>query len=809
MTATIDRGLPTPDAGAPPPSRLPRPRPDTSSSSTSWVATELAVVALTVAAVVGLGRLFVDASFLPELLALVVAAHALAWGARRLELGPLAAVAVSGVGLLVAIGWVIEPGTTTFGLPLGRTWAAIGADLRAAWEAFGEVRAPTPVTRGFLLAAAIGGWVAAFATDTFAFRARARMEALVPSFVLFLFGALIGADRHRLGATALYLGAALVFLVVSDASRRTGWSWFAGRSADGDRALVRSGLTMALVAACAAVAVGPRLPGARSDGMVDWLDGPNRRSSSPRVTPSPLVDIRGRLVDQSDTEVFTVRSTEASYWRLTSLERYDGEIWSSSGNFRAARGRLPTGVPSRAPARAVRQEFDVRGLSLIWLPAAYRPQAFDGPRGVRFDPDSSSLLTDEETSDGLRYSVESALPELDPADLAAAPPTLPDALRPRYLDLPADFPDSVRREALRVTAASAANCQRLGCSPAERASGRLSTFHAARALQDWFRTNFTYTLAVDPGHGERAILEFLEERRGYCEQFAGTYAAMARAIGIPSRVAVGFTPGARDGDTFRVTAREAHAWPEVYLAGYGWVAFEPTPTRAIPGGEVYTGVQPPPAADAAQGEPSAPTTVPPATAAPSPAATPPDPAEEPAELTEGVDQASDSPVPDPWVAAATLVALAYVGGVPLGRRLVRRRRRAAAATPTDRVLVAWQEAEDDLAVAGLGRQPAETGSEYARRLANVGGPASSGRVTAGMAELADHRSEAAFSPVGVDERAAERAERAAAAVTTALRSEAGPARRALWSLHPRPLVEAARDGAERVRKRDRVRNGPG
>ncbi|HEX2274519.1 MAG TPA: DUF3488 and transglutaminase-like domain-containing protein, partial [Acidimicrobiales bacterium] len=754
MTATIERpGVRRP--GGPPPSRPPEERRTTWSPTTSPAA-ELGVVALTVAAVVGLGRLFVDASFLAEVLALVLAGHAVAWGARRLDLGPVAAVAVSALGLLVAIGWVIEPATTTFGLPLGRTWAAIGADLRGAWEAFGEVRAPAPVTRGFVLAAAIGGWVAAFAADTFAFRARARVEAVVPSFVIFLFGALIGADRHRLASTALYLTAVLLFLVLTDASRRTGWSWFAGRSADGERALVRGGLAMALVAACAAVVIGPRLPGARSDGLVNWLDGPNRRSSSPRVTPSPLVDIKSRLVDQSNTEVFSVRSSAPTYWRLTSLERFDGSIWSSSGSFRPARGTLPSGVPTRAPAQTVVQHFEIKALAAIWLPAAYRPQAFDGPRGVRFDRDSASLLTDAETSDGLRYSVTSALPRLDADELSVASTAVPEALEVRYLDLPADFPESVSRQARQVTAADAANCERLGCSPAERTSGRLSPFHAARALQDWFRTHFAYSLNVRPGHGEDAIVRFLRERRGYCEQFAGTYAAMARAIGLPSRVAVGFTPGGPNGDAFRVTAREAHAWPEVYLAGFGWVAFEPTPSRAIPGGEDYTGVDGPTAAAvaAAAGESPAPTAAPPTTVSPAPAPTTPEQQEQSADAAQGADERSASPLPDPWAVAAVSAALAYLAGVPLARLALRWRRRAAATTPTDRVLAAWQDAEDDLAVAGLGRRPAETGSEYARRLANLGGPASSRNVAAGMAELAGHRSAAAFSPAGVDERTA-------------------------------------------------------
>src|SRR5206468_1301591 len=80
------------------------------------------------------------------------------------------------------------------------------------------------------------------------------------------------------------------------------------------------------------------------------------------------------------------------------------------------------------------------------------------------------------------------------------------------------------------------------------------------------------------------------DKSGYCEQLAGTYAAMARAVGLPSRVTIGFTPGDFKNGSFIVTGRQAHAWPEVFISGYGWVAFEPTPGRGIPGAEEYTGV---------------------------------------------------------------------------------------------------------------------------------------------------------------------------------------------------------------------------
>ena len=81
------------------------------------------------------------------------------------------------------------------------------------------------------------------------------------------------------------------------------------------------------------------------------------------------------------------------------------------------------------------------------------------------------------------------------------------------------------------------------------------------------------------------------QRKGYCEQFAGTFAAFARSLGLPARVAVGFTQGTLGPDgLYHVEGKHAHAWPEVYFSGIGWVPFEPTPTRGAPGDEIFTGV---------------------------------------------------------------------------------------------------------------------------------------------------------------------------------------------------------------------------
>ena len=113
-------------------------------------------------------------------------------------------------------------------------------------------------------------------------------------------------------------------------------------------------------------------------------------------------------------------------------------------------------------------------------------------------------------------------------------------------------------------------------------------YDKAVALQRWFTRDggFTYSTSVKSGADADYIAEFLEERVGYCEQFAASMAIMARSLGIPSRVVVGFTQGTRDEDgVWHVTVRDAHAWPELWFEGVGWARFEPTPRS---GATVFT-----------------------------------------------------------------------------------------------------------------------------------------------------------------------------------------------------------------------------
>ena len=679
------------------------------------------------------------------------------------------ATLLSAVGLFVFVAVAIEPQTLTSGLlPLSKTWHAISTDLSDALNRFNTAVPPTPVTRGFVLASAIATWICAFLADTAAFRLDATFETVIPSFTIFLFGSVLAYNRNRLALSALYLASVLVFvLFISVARREETANWLAGRKGPGSRALLARGVALGAAALLVAVVAGPDLPGAGSTPVFNWRAKDTGPSS--RTTISPLVDIRTRLVDQSDNELFTVQSTSPAYWRITALDKFDGRIWSSVGTYKPAGGSLPTGVRSRAPANSVTQQYAISGLSSIWLPAAFRPTHLDGIKKVRYDPESSSLLTDADTSNGLTYRVESALPQLTPQELGTAPPVLPQSIIDRYLALPDGFPTSVARLAIQIT------------------QGATTPYAKAKALQDYLRTNYRYDLNVPPGHSDDALQRFLfVTKRGYCEQFAGAYAAMARAVNLPSRVAVGFTPGEQMANgTYRVLNRHAHAWPEVYLSGYGWVAFEPTPGRGAPDAQSYTGVTPMPpegfVPPPSVATPQTPTTVGAAAGANQKQRT----------TTTNPTLQKSSHGTAAWlkvllgVALIVVISIAVLAVVMGRRRQAFTRRRSGATTADARALVAWKEAEEALTLAGHPRRRAETPAEYARR---VPGPAAVS--PAPMTLLAQATSAAAYSADGIGPEDATAATQAADQIRDQLTARATRPERLRWALGVKTTKEA-------------------
>jgi transglutaminase-like putative cysteine protease len=304
------------------------------------------------------------------------------------------------------------------------------------------------------------------------------------------------------------------------------------------------------------------------------------------VVVSPLVEQKPTLVDQGQFELFSVAVPEEDrdYWRLMSLDEYDGDLWKQSSSFGPADGLVASALDPSVPTRSVVQTVTTTDrLGNIYLPHARELSRVIEDCGIAlgYETESGALVVSRESSNvllgGFSYQIESAVPVMDGSLLRQSSSADIDA---EFLDhnteLPSDLPASIRAEAERITADATGD------------------FERALALQDHLR-GFAYNIDVALRHDAEDLEIFLlDVHEGYCEQFASAFAVMARSIGLPARVAVGFTWG--DWDEARgayvVRGEHAHAWPEVYFAGTGWVSFEPTPGRGAPGDVSVTGLDP-------------------------------------------------------------------------------------------------------------------------------------------------------------------------------------------------------------------------
>jgi transglutaminase-like putative cysteine protease len=680
----------------------------------------LTLAALSVVAALGFARLFDDASWVLPVFLAAVGAHGVGLATRRWPI-PLA-ITVSAVAMALLVCAVVAGHTTFYGLPTSSTLSALGRAWTAGLDSFRNAVAPTKVTPGLLLLSVGGTWICATAADWLAFRGDATLTAILPPFVLYIMGAALGKDGFQLPTTFVFVVAALLFVAANHAAGLPS-AWFSGRTAPpGLVRLAMGAAPVALVVAGAGLILGPNLPGAQATPLVE-LRGTGGGGDTSRITVSPLVDIKARLTSNPVTELFTVRSPIPTYWRLTALEEFDGRIWSSRGTYRPVGDQLPKESGEQALTYKVVQDYRIGPLDSFWLPAAYRPGRVD-LAGARVNAESLTLLTEKESAEGLIYKVQSEIPRYTPADLAQAGGDPPADMQP-YLELPEDFPNDVRDLARQKTASAA------------------GPFQQAMALQDFLRNNYTYDLDnVQPGHSDDHLRYFLfKSKTGYCEQFAGAFAAMARSIGLPARVAVGFTPGAYDQalDIFHVTTKEAHAWPEVHINGMGWVAFEPTPGRFEPNPTNYTGTYNP------EANPILATTTTTASAADPAAPTP---------TTVKTPKAEEDPFENESTSSGSgfvrwltqvgggLLAVAVVLAVPpvlKRRRRVRRRRSGPARA---RVAGAWSEALDRLREAGTAPAVTLTPLEFA-----VGGTRSiAADVGSPMTRLARIFTKASYSP---------------------------------------------------------------
>jgi transglutaminase-like putative cysteine protease len=712
VTATV--APPQPGRSRPAPPATPSP-PRATPANAGGVA-NLALVLLTLSAVYGLARLFRrPLHFFVPVALVAVAVHCAAWACRRWGVTlPASAVACALVTVVTA-SWAALGHTTAYGIPWRGTYHALGPALQAAADAYRSTAAPTIVIPGFVVAGAVGAACVAFLSDWAAFRMRATTEAVLPSFSLFVLSAALAQGHAVVAAGALWLGALLVFLLVrQSAVESPTTAWFASRNRRGPTSVLALGGVMIVATVVLAVSIGPHLPGATGKPLVDWRHSSGGGGNGGRNTASPLVDMTARLKSLDQTEVFTVQTTQPTYLRITAMSTFNGSGWSLDDNYRPARGLLPpadTGQdalpPDSGPSETVQATIHVSGLDSVWLPVPYRPSRVTGVGGLSFSAAAGSIITDKPTSDGLVYTVVSQVPAPSTAALTASnwvgrsQPALQ-----KYLSLSNVSPA--------IASLAEAHTQ-----------GAKGPFQAALMLQNWLRgPEFTYSLSVPQDQSANALYNFLTRTKaGFCQQFATAFAVLAREIGLPSRVAVGFTWGDVDSQgTYHVTDADAHAWPEVWFSGIGWVPFEPTPGRGSPDPSArnVTGAAPR-QFEAGSTQPTTPGS--PTTAPGTPTTAPSSHAGGALRPSFGAPSHGHGWAVPLLVAVASLAgaALLWAVGLALLGSAVTARRRRRARSPAEKVSLAWSLARESLERVGIPALAWETPAEYADRVAWAAG----------------------------------------------------------------------------------------
>jgi transglutaminase-like putative cysteine protease len=670
----------------------------------------VALAALSITAGLCLGRLFDSSRYVLPVVGAAALPHVIGALGRRWRWPTALVLAVAAAALAGYVVWVLAPGATTAGLPLGHTWDEVGRRLSAGWHELRTARAPAPATDGAVLLAVLAVWGMAIVADWLAFTRRAALGALTPALVMFVWASYLGSSAFRAETVGAFTVFASVFLYEQGLAlldqRR---SWFVTRTPAVHR--VRGVAVLVVAAAAAAIAVAPALPGADAAALLR-LRGAAARGTGGHTytaTVAPLVDVGAELHRSDVPDLFTVRAPVPDYWRVVALDRYspvDGGQWTlqASGD-----GAVRSGLRGPVPAGALHQVYDIGPLGERWMPAAYRAVRIS-TQDVIVVTASATVVTTESSVRGLRYSVDS-LPAARPGTVTSAQQRatakpVPSSLR-GDLALPSDFPADIRTLAETIVRDASAS----------------TPYAKAAALRDFFRDgSFVYDTSVALDESTNAIEQFLRDRRGFCVQFASAYAVMARAVGLPARLAVGYTPGTLQNRVYVVGSHDAHAWPEVWLAGLGWThLFDPTP----PAGSDGTGGSALPGDTGS--DVASPSPTPSATVAPSPSAAAPS---ADANRSSG---GSVSPAPNArphvstagssggsswWrllavvVAAMCALAAAYVLAVVAAKR--RRRARRRAQEPAAAIAGAWEEALDRLREARLTPDPALTPIELAR-----------------------------------------------------------------------------------------------
>lgn len=535
-----------------------------------------AALAASCLAILPLKQIFTDWAWLPDAwiaMALTIAPAIflrMRWPARGIHLLP---------GLVLATCYLTVryvPDHAWLGLlPLHGSWADISAMTRAFGDTVRDGAAPLDSTAPVRMVLTAQLVLFAVVIDLLAVVARRPALAGVPFLLLFTLAGAV--PRQSVGWLWFALAAAGYLLLLGSDTRdeHSRWGRLMPRHSGGSRSAVRalSARRIGVIAILLAVVVPLLLPMRKSNLLADALHGTNGSGGGGSgVSLDPFVALKGQLNRKNPQNLLSVSVSNAGshnpfYLRQIVLDQFDSSGWHagalgdtvpiSATSF----GSEPT-PPSRLDTVSYTASITINALSDRQAPI------FQAPQGIIDLSDKwawSSLdatIVNGRTHTGDQYVEKVAEPQPTKDALFQSPALDRDPSVARWLQVPRSMPPAVITTVREVST---------------RAS---SPYAKALALLDYFSPNngFSYSLSTRVGDSGNDLVDFLTNKTGFCQQYAGAMAIMLRIAGVPARVVVGYTHAAPDENgSFTVTTNDAHAWVEAYFEGFGWIPFDPTP----------------------------------------------------------------------------------------------------------------------------------------------------------------------------------------------------------------------------------------
>jgi TgpA N-terminal domain/Transglutaminase-like superfamily len=669
----------------------------------------------------------------------VVVVICVAGSVTRLRLLPTVAGACTYLAsLLVYVNLLFAGPESTAGIV--PTSASLRQLVTLANRGIGEriYAPPVPGTPGAVLLAAAGIGLMAAAADLIAVRLRSPAMAGLPLLALFSVPITTSARQGAAGATVAFCLGVTGYLAVLAADGRERlriWGrlvtlWQSGRDDDDEpgrgpdtRALAASGRRLGLAAVSLAIFIPLLLPGLRVHKLFSGHGSAGGSGTTQIPLPDPVVRLQHLLHRGGNATVLTYTTNDVDaqqqYLQVYVLN-YDGgaNAWRLQPPVPGIQvGNMPLPPAPGLSGFTHEQSSTTRitmsrgaagyGSKLNFLPLPYVPQTVRVPGNWQVDLATLMVFSAQSGLSGLAYTVrgEDVEPSVQQLDHAGAP--LSGVTR-QYSSFSSPAGSTLRALAKKISADA----------------GAKTSYQKAIALEKWFTSgNFTYNVRAGQPDTPAGLVNFLTKtRQGFCQQFAFGMAALARLDGIPSRVAVGYTAGTRqpDGKTWKVTTADAHAWPELYFQGAGWLRFEPTPGGVNGQG---TAVQP---AYAQAVSPAGPGTAQPQPVPASSAGAPLGTKNRsglkgklshlPGQGGHAAARHGNS-VP---VAPIAIGILALAAAAPRTARTIARRRRWHAARDDGALAhAAWLELHDDLTDYGIGWRVSESPRAVSRRLAST------------------------------------------------------------------------------------------